>query len=106
MLPFLLSLPIAVFYFVLIPCLLRVLILIRELLIAEPDTGFILTWKPLYADVANSGEIGYTYGTYDLSIKDPHETRSGTYASIWKQDSTGNWKFVLDTGNPGLKPKL
>jgi hypothetical protein len=31
--------------------------------------------------------------------------RKGTYVSIWKKDENGNWKWVLDTGNPGLEPK-
>jgi ketosteroid isomerase-like protein len=26
----------------------------------------------------------------------------GTYISIWKKQSDGNWKFVLDSGNEGV----
>lgn len=74
----------------------------------EGDTNFELTWAPLYSDASISGELGYTYGTYSLKFKDESGTqqeRKGTYVSIWKKDETGKWKYVLDTGNPGLEPK-
>jgi ketosteroid isomerase-like protein len=54
----------------------------------EGDTEFTLTWKPLFADVGNSLDLGYTYGTYELSFKDDNgiiQTRYGTYVSIWKK---------------------
>lgn len=74
----------------------------------EGDSNFKLTWEPLYADVCISGEMGYTYGIYTLVFKDEtgtEQSRKGTYVSVWKKDKDGNWKFVLDTGNPGLEPK-
>ncbi len=74
----------------------------------DGDTNFQLTWAPLYADISSSGEMGYTYGTYSLTFIDEtgaEQTRFGTYVSIWKLDGAGKWKFVLDTGNPGLQPK-
>ena len=77
---------------------------VRAYLYARPDSAFTLTWKPIFADVASSGDLGYTYGTYKLSVKHSKESEEGTYCSIWKQDAAGNWKFVLDTGNPGLNP--
>jgi len=69
------------------------------------DTGFVLTWKPLYADIANSGEMGYTYGIYTSTVVDSTGVKTeskGTYVSIWKKDKKGEWKFVLDSGNEGL----
>ena len=26
---------------------------------------------------------------------------NGTYVSIWKKDESGNWKYILDSGNQG-----
>ena len=69
-----------------------------------PDTSYTLTWKPLFADVAASGDLGYTYGTW-LLVTTKNDSSEGTYCSIWKQQPNGDWKFVLDTGNEGLKPK-
>ena len=66
------------------------------------DTSFVLTWTPLFADVSSSGDLGYTYGTWLLETKSG-EKGEGTYCSIWKPDSRGDWKFVLDVGNEGLK---
>ena len=64
------------------------------------DSRFTLSWEPLGGDIANSGELGYTYGTYKLQIDTV--ILVGTYTSIWKKDAAGKWKFVLDTGNDGL----
>lgn len=75
---------------------------------SRPDSGYTLTWKPLYADIAQSGELGYTYGIYEFKAMDPEGKPimgTGTYVSIWKKDQFGNWKLVLDTGNEGLEPK-
>ena len=72
----------------------------------DGNTDFLLAWAPLYADVSISGELGYTYGLYELTFKDEKgnsNTRKGTYVSIWKKDTDGKWKFTLDTGNPGLE---
>lgn len=69
------------------------------------DTGFVLIWEPLFADVAASGELGYSYGTYTSTSKDVEgrpTVEKGTYATVWKKDLRGDWKFVLDTGNEGL----
>ncbi len=74
----------------------------------DGNTDFTLTWQPVFADVGTSLDIGYTYGTYELTFKDETgitQTRKGTYVSIWKKQEDGKWKFVLDTGNPGLEPK-
>jgi ketosteroid isomerase-like protein len=65
------------------------------------DSAFRLTWTPLYARVARSGELGYTYGTYEQLVLENGEIRKGTYVSIWRKGKDG-WKFILDTGNEGL----
>jgi ketosteroid isomerase-like protein len=75
---------------------------------SNPDTSLILNWEPLFADISSSGDLGYTYGIYTLEMDSPEGTivtKEGTYATIWKKDKEGNWKFVLDTGNQGLGKK-
>lgn len=76
---------------------------------SKPDTSFSLTWEPLFADVSESGEMGYTYGIYRVEMDSPEGepvTTEGTYLSVWKRDKEGHWKFVADTGNQGLGKKV
>ena len=71
-----------------------------EYLTQVNDSSFTLTWEPSSAQVSSSGDLGYSYGIYNLQL---HDTiLHGTYVSIWKQKD-GKWKFVLDTGNEGIK---
>lgn len=66
-----------------------------------PD--FLLTWTPLFADAAASGDLGYTYGSYTSRLVLPDGTvrrGSGHYTTIWKRQPDGTWKWVLDTGVP------
>lgn len=67
---------------------------------AQEDTSFTMSWQVKGADVARSGDLGYTYGVY--TIKAGTQTLEGTYVSIWKKQADGTWKFVLDSGNDGI----
>lgn len=71
-----------------------------ESLFRNDDKDIKFTWKPLYGEVAKSGELGYTYGTYKFGVGESQQ--KGTYVSIWKKNTKGEWKFVLDSGNEGL----
>ena len=64
------------------------------------DSSYTLTWSPAGAEIAASGEMGYTYGMYKLEMKDT--VLRGTYVSIWKKQTDGKWKFILDSGNEGI----
>jgi hypothetical protein len=72
-----------------------------SLLEKSDDSAIQLTWDPLFANAAGSGDMGYTYGIYELKVKETGEVRKGTYVSIWMNGKEG-WKFVLDSGNEGL----
>ncbi len=70
----------------------------------KADTaGVHFTWEPLAGDIAASGDLGFTYGTYTF-IKDT-VTGRGTYVSVWKKDGNGNWKYILDAGNEGIEKR-
>lgn len=61
-----------------------------------------LTWTPVGADVSASGDLGYTYGTFEFRSKDKDGNPAiahGKYTSIWKMQADGSWKVVLDMGN-------
>jgi ketosteroid isomerase-like protein len=73
------------------------------------DKNNHLSWAPVYADMAASGDLGYTYGTFEFRSKDKDGKRTveyGKYVSIWKKQKDGSWKVVMDMGNssPGPKP--
>ncbi len=64
-----------------------------------------LTWEPAYVDVSAAGDLGYTWGRYQLTVPLPKPAmgpliRRGTYVTIWKRQHGGAWKVVLDGGNP------
>jgi ketosteroid isomerase-like protein len=61
-----------------------------------------LTWTPMGADISASGDLGYTFGTFEFRSKDKDGNLvvdHGKYTSIWKKQKDGNWKVVLDMGN-------
>jgi len=67
-----------------------------------------LTWTPLGADMSASGDLGYTYGTYEFVARDKDGKAvvdHGKYTSIWKKQKDGSWKVVLDMGNASPEAK-
>ena len=72
-------------------------------LFQNDDSNIEFTWEPLNAEVAKSGELGYTYGTYEITSG--NSKQNGTYVSVWKKNAMGEWKFILDSGNEGLGSK-
>lgn len=67
----------------------------------KSDSGIVLTWKPEKATIAESGELGFTYGFW-LSVSQA-DTSRGTYLTVWKKNENGQWKYIADTGNEGLE---
>jgi|SRR4051812_26814556 ketosteroid isomerase-like protein len=73
----------------------------REQLQKTFDPADQLTWEPVKIDVAASGDLGYSLGTWQLKGKDPsgnEVTQTGKYITIWKKQKDGSWKVVADTG--------
>jgi len=67
------------------------------------DNSFKMTWEPKGGSLAISGELGYTYGIYSLKLNNKDSVLYGTYVSVWKKQSDGNWKFVLQSQNEGIE---
>jgi ketosteroid isomerase-like protein len=77
------------------------------------DPNFALQFQPTKADVAKSGELGYTQGTYTMTMTDPKTkqpmTDKGKYVTVYKKQADGSWKAVSDIINsdlplPGSEP--
>lgn len=67
-----------------------------------------LAWEPLYADVAASGDMGYTTGPAVWTDHSPAKrpTYYGFYFSVWKKQSAGEWKVVFDVGTEQPGPYI
>jgi quercetin dioxygenase-like cupin family protein len=65
--------------------------------------GFSLSWTPTKAEVAASGDIGYTAGTYQLTMGGVAE--KGKYIAVWKKQADGAWKATEDIFNADAAPK-
>ena len=65
----------------------------------EPRKG-LLSWEPMFADVSRAGDLGYTTGPWEFRPNGPEDkpVAFGQYFTIWKKQSDGSWKFVLDRG--------
>jgi ketosteroid isomerase-like protein len=74
-----------------------------DLIISSNDSVSILTWEPKEANIAKSGDLGYTYGIYSRKPGDEDTVYYGTYVTIWKKQPDGKWKFVLQSGNEGVE---
>lgn len=60
-----------------------------------------LEWIPLKAEIAQSGELGYTYGMGKATVEVQGELKVSYthYVSIWRKNQKGEWKMILDTGS-------
>ena len=66
--------------------------------------GFSLTWTPDKADVAKSGDIAYTTGSYEATMAGG--TEKGKYVAVWKKQADGSWKVTDDIFNPDAPPQV
>jgi ketosteroid isomerase-like protein len=58
-----------------------------------------LTWHANKAGVARSGDLGYTSGTSELTVKDASGKTivdHGKFLTVWKKQEDGSWKVLFD----------
>lgn len=67
------------------------------------DPNFVkISWKSTHAEIAKSGEFGFTSGTYEMSLKGADgkpATEKGKFLCVWKKQADGTWKAVHDMWN-------
>lgn len=63
--------------------------------------GFSLQWTANKADVGASGDLGYTAGTYEMTMSGARE--KGKYVTVWKKED-GQWKAMEDIFNADAPP--
>ncbi|MBB1283950.1 hypothetical protein HRH25_06160 [Flavisolibacter sp. BT320] len=77
----------------------------------EPVNGFqlwrdrenkpgVLNWRPRYAEIAASGDFGYTCGpwTFQPSTTEDPVIANGYFFTVWQKKASGEWKFLFDVG--------
>ena len=71
---------------------------VQEVLSARPSRpGSRLTWYPVLADVAQSGDIAYTTGPWTMLQNDRPQT-AGEYVNVWRKQPDGKWKLAVNMG--------
>jgi ketosteroid isomerase-like protein len=68
----------------------------------------VLKWEPVKAEVAKSGDLGYTWGNYEISWQGKDgktEKLYGKYLNIWRRQPDGTWKAIVDIGNQSPSQK-
>jgi ketosteroid isomerase-like protein len=70
-----------------------------------PETK--VEWKAEEAVVADSGELGFTWGYY---VATGHDSKGqvvksyGKYLDVWRRQSDGTWRWIADVGNDSPPP--
>jgi ketosteroid isomerase-like protein len=70
--------------------------------VAERWKGFFegaqapFSWAPEFVEVLDSGTLAMSSGP----VRDPSGKRTGTFNSVWRRETDGKWKIVLDNGCP------
>jgi ketosteroid isomerase-like protein len=70
-------------------------------------SGSILAWEPRQAEVARSGDLGWTWGTYEVRSpgEDSRVLAYGKYVNVWRKQADGSWKVIVDIGNQSPPPE-
>ena len=68
----------------------------------DGDPGYQLLWQPQFGEVASSGDMGWTWGQYQVVV-DGENVDTGKYINIWKKQADDSWKVRVDIGNQRLK---
>ena len=70
------------------------------------DSKLSLSFQAAKVDVAKSGDIGYTQGSYKMTVSDPttHKVMNdhGSYVTTYRKQPDGSWKAVADIATSDL----
>ena len=67
--------------------------------------GFKVSWQPTHVEAAGAGDMGYSIGTYELTINNPDGTPMtdrGKYLAVWEKQEDGSWKCLSEAFNSDL----
>jgi ketosteroid isomerase-like protein len=67
----------------------------------------VKTWTTsdaLKTETAAAGDLGYTYGKYDVVPVD-RAAYTGYYVRVWTRKADGSWQLAAETVTPPPPPK-
>jgi ketosteroid isomerase-like protein len=70
------------------------------------DPSFKISWKSTHAEVANSGDMGFTSGPYEASYNGADGkmiNEKGKFLCVWRKQRDGTWKATHDMWNTDAK---
>lgn len=72
------------------------------------DSALSLKFEAARVEVATSGDMAYTQGSYTLTMTDPATKRvvndRGSYVTVYKKQADGSWKAVSDIASSQTPP--
>lgn len=80
---------------------------IRELWAPMLAPNASVSWQVNQAEMAQSGDLGYARGVYQLVTKDgagKATTEHGKFLEVWKKQADGKWKCAIDSFSADAPP--
>jgi ketosteroid isomerase-like protein len=73
----------------------------------EAKNDPLISWRPVFASISQSGELGYTTGPWESSkSRDVQKPDAfGDFVTIWRKNKDGAWKIALDVGLDHPQPQ-
>ena len=72
------------------------------------DPAMTLKFEASRVDTSNSGDLGYTQGSYTLTMTDPSSKQlindHGSYVTVYRKQADGTWKAVSDIASSAVPP--
>jgi ketosteroid isomerase-like protein len=67
----------------------------------------LLTWQPVFSDIAASANFGYNTGPwqYRKNKNDSAGVAYGDFVSVWQRKGSSGWKMMIDLGAPHPPPR-
>jgi ketosteroid isomerase-like protein len=67
------------------------------------ETETKLDWQPEFSVMSSSGDLGVNTGPWQFYKNKKTDTvsASGYFTTVWKKNSNGEWKAILDFGSTG-----
>jgi ketosteroid isomerase-like protein len=67
----------------------------------------VISWRPIFASISRSGELGYTTGPWESRESREVEKPDafGHFVTIWQKNKDGVWKVTLDVGLDHPRPQ-